>query len=257
VQPGEIAVHAALLGAVAAATWLPIVPRWIRLWMPLLVLFSLYAELPVLIRAAGGSQYYDAMVAAWEQRLFGTQPARSWATAVPTRLLSEPLHLAYLSYYGIIFVPPAILYLTGREDEFSEALFAIVLTFIVCFATYIAFPVTGPRYRWSSEVAHGPVRQFTLWLLETRSSPGTAFPSSHVAVSVTQSILAIRCFGRRGIVVAVLTFALALGAIYGGFHYAIDVIVGLAVGIACAVTALTMFGRTRTQSVQANAIAPT
>ena len=58
-------------------------------------------------------------------------------------LISEPLHLAYLSYYGIILVPPAILFAARRDVEFSEALFVLVDTFVVCFVTYIAFPVTG------------------------------------------------------------------------------------------------------------------
>jgi len=42
-----IAWHFALLAALAAATWLGIVPRWLRAWAPLLALLSLYAEMPV------------------------------------------------------------------------------------------------------------------------------------------------------------------------------------------------------------------
>jgi membrane-associated phospholipid phosphatase len=67
-------------------------------------------------------------------------------------------------------------------------------------------------------------------------------------------MLALRFFGARGAIVAVVTTGLALGAIYGGFHYAIDVVAGAVLGIGAAMAGL---GLTRSIPVQANAIAPT
>jgi len=245
VPASAIALHLALLGAIAIAAFAPVVPRWLRRWAPLLALLFLYAELPVLLRAAGQLQLLDAVVSGWDQALFGTQPAVAWAQAWPSRVLSEVLHGAYLSYYGIIVVIPALLYRRGRLRDFDEALFVLMLTFVACFTWYLFFPVAGPRYFPQARTApDGVIRGVVLRILEARSSRGTAFPSSHVAVATTQSVLAIRYFGRKGLPVAGLTVGLAAGAVYGGFHYAIDALVGAALGLVIALMALRVM-RTR------------
>lgn len=237
--------HWALLAGVGAATLARRVPAWLRAWAPLLVLFFLYAELPALIQAAGHGHPLDGIVIGWEQALFGGQPARAWAAAMPSARLSEALHLAYLSYYPIIYVVPAALWFARRHDEFSEAVFALLVTFVACFVCYLVFPVAGPRYLWTSPAPDGPFRRIATWLLESGSSRGTAFPSSHVAVAAAQSVLAVRYFGSRGAVLTVFAAGLALGAVYGGFHYAVDVVAGLALGLTTAACALRASRRSR------------
>jgi membrane-associated phospholipid phosphatase len=259
--PGAaLAVHVSVLVAIAAATWLPVVPSWLRRWAPLMSLLFLYTELPLLIRAAGHDTFFDPTVIRWESSLFGGQPALQWAASWNSAPLSELLHAGYISYYAIIFAVPVVLTVQQRRHEFSEAVFVLLLTFTVCFVAFVVFPVAGPRYLWapSADVADGPVRRLTLWVLESRSSRGTAFPSSHVAVATTQSILAIAYFGRRGITIGVLSALLAMGAVYGGFHYAIDVIAGAVVGAivtAIGLASVRLVGRSAVD--YANATAPT
>ena len=260
VPPGGVALHFVLLAAIATATWVRLVPRWLQAWAPLIALLFLYTEMPMLIRAVGHQQLYDTTVIGWESALLGGQPALDWASRWPSRALSELLHLSYLSYYPIIFSVPAALLLTSRRAEFNEAVFILMLTFVVCFLWYVAFPVAGPRYLLSNSRTGtgGPIRSAVLWLLETRSSRGTAFPSSHVAVAVAQSILAIRYFGARGSFVAVLSAGIGIGAVYGGFHYAVDVIAGAILGATTAgvgIGVVRWLGRR--SAPQANATAPT
>lgn len=225
--------HVAVLAAIASAAWIPIVPAWLRRWAPMIVLLFLYSEIPALLLAAGQDRLFDTSVMGWDAALFRTQPARVWAERWPSRALGELLHAGYLSYYAIIFAVPAILYAKRRLREFDEAVFVLMMTFVVCFTIYLLFPVAGPRYLWPSPPGPhaGIVRTFVVAILESRSSRGTAFPSSHVAVAVTQTVLALRYFGRRGVVVAALTVLLAAGAVYGGFHYAVDVLAGAALGV--------------------------
>ena len=244
----------------AVTTWARSVPAWLRLWAPLVALPTLYSELPALMRAAGQPGLFDARVVAWERMLFAGQPARALALRWPSFALSEMLHAAYLSYYGIIFSVPVLLWLRRRRGEFVTATFALLLTFVACFAIYIVFPVAGPRYFWSSpaDAVAGPVRRATLWVLETGSSRGTAFPSSHMAVAVTQTILALRFFAGRGAVIGLLALGLGVGAVYGGFHYAIDVLVGAALGGTLTLAALAAARRAAARAVRyANATAPT
>lgn len=256
VTPGAVVVHFTWLAAIAASTWLRMVPRWLRDWAPLLVLLVLYTEMPHLIRAAGHDQLMDPQVIAWENAVFGSQPAREWAARWPSRGVSEMLHAAYLSYYGIIFVVPLALYRRPQRVEFHAAVFALMSTFVVCFAWYIVFPVAGPRYLWPATSTPGPIRAFTIWLLEARSSRGTAFPSSHVAVAMAQTIIAARYFGIKAVVVGVPAIGLALGAVYGGFHYAVDVIAGAVVGALVTGVALVIIDRAA-RAPHTKAMAPT
>jgi membrane-associated phospholipid phosphatase len=273
-------------------------PRWARdvSSFHLLVLIPmLYAELPLLMEGMPGEVvYHDPAVQAIEARLFGFQPAWELAGRWPSLLVSELLHLAYVLYYPIVYVPPLLLYLhwwRGREtveliltrrdvkDEpppppesrprkrslrhrwspaaiaargrpawenrprptlgqlieseflFQKALLALALSMLSCYLVFVLWPVQGPRYLAAPQGApEGPVRSLVLAILEGGSSRGAAFPSSHVAVAVTQTLLLLRYRRRLGIVLAGLTLLLALGAVYGGFHYAVDALAGAAVG---------------------------
>ncbi|MEX1184269.1 MAG: phosphatase PAP2 family protein [Gemmatimonadota bacterium] len=203
-------------------------------WAPLLLMPLLYAELAVLNRAVHGGRYFDELVIGWEQALFGGMPSTEWAAAMPSLRLSEPLHFAYLSYYFIIFVPPLLLFLRGRRDAFRAGVFTLMFSFLVHYIFFIYFPVQGPRYLFphGSTAAAGFFEQLAHRVLEAGSSQGAAFPSSHVGVSVTQTLIAMRCMPRISIPLAVLTTGLAAGAVYGGFHYAIDALAGTVLGIA-------------------------
>jgi membrane-associated phospholipid phosphatase len=74
-------------------------------------------------------------------------------------------------------------------------------------------------------------------VLEAGSSRGAAFPSSHVGVSAAQAVNAFVLLPWLAPFVALLVAALAAGAVYGGFHYAIDASTGLLLGLAAAFAA--------------------
>jgi len=252
-----LAPHAGLLGLALAVLFLPSAPRWLREWLPIIALPILYSEIPALIAAHGHVATNDAVVLRWEHMVFGGDPSRAWAAKWAWLPMSEVLHASYLSYYAIVFSVPAALAFTGRRNELGVATFVLLLTFITCFLLYSVFPVDGPRYGSVTPIP-GMMRAAVLWVLENGSSRGTAFPSSHVAVATTQSILAVWYFGRRGVAVGALTVALAAGAVYGGFHYAVDAVAGVALGVGISAVGLGLMGATRRKpSDQANATAPT
>jgi membrane-associated phospholipid phosphatase len=214
----------------------------------LVLLPFLYAQLPLLMAGVPGEVVYgDPAIQSLEAGLFGGQPAFDWASALPSRVVSEVLHLGYLLYYPLIYLPPAVLFLglTGpRGDEaravaFQQTMLALGVAVVGAFLIMIVFPVQGPRYLGVPEgVPAGPVRAAVLLVLETGSSRGAAFPSSHVSVAVAQTLLALRWQPRVGYALALVTVLLGAGAVYGGFHYAVDVVAGAALGLVAGVVAL-------------------
>lgn len=224
----------------AAAARFPRSAGFLGDWYPLIAMPFLYSELATLNVAVHAGRYFDPLVLGWEEALFGGQPSRDWARALPFGALSEPLHAAYLSYYLIIYGPPVFLYATGRRDHFRLALFTVMLTFYVHYLFFTYFPVQGPRYLFEppvAEQAQGAVYALTHRILEAGSSRGAAFPSSHVGVAVAQTVAAVRVAPALAPVLGVLSAGLALGAVYGGFHYAIDALAGLLLGLVLALVA--------------------
>lgn len=230
-----------LLHAVAAAAAL-LAPRlrrgepparFLGEFYPLLLLYPLYAELGVLNASAGG--FHDARVQAWEEALLGAQPAHDWIRAQPWPWLSNLLHAAYLSYYLILAAAPLGLWLAGRREGSRRTIRLMMITFYVCYTCFLLFPVAGPRYLFplaDNEATATSLARFTQDLLNAASSRGTAFPSSHVAAALVASLSALREWRPLGAVLVPLALLLALGTVYGQFHYAVDALAGALVAAA-------------------------
>lgn len=222
-----------ILGEWLSRRW----PRAVQLigdWYGLILIPALYTELAVLNIAVFNGHYFDAIVLGWEQTLFGGQPSRDLAQSMPFLPLSELLHFSYISYYLIIYGPPLYLYMRGRRAEHQQLVFTLMLTFFAHYIFFIYFPVQGPRYIFAApggEISRGFFYGLAHRILEVGSSQGAAFPSSHVGVSFAQAALAFRLMPRVAPVVLLLSTGLAVGAVYGGFHYAIDALCGLAFGL--------------------------
>ena len=107
-----------------------------------------------------------------------------------------------------------------------------MLSFYVCYTIFLLFPVAGPRYLFppaQNPATATPIALFTRELLEAASSRGTAFPSSHVAAALVASLSALREWRPLGATLLPLAMLLALGTVYGQFHYAVDALAGAAV----------------------------
>jgi membrane-associated phospholipid phosphatase len=145
-------------------------------------------------------------------------------------VLSEGLHLAYLSYYLIIYAPALVFWMRDRRT-FANLALAVSVAMVTCFVVFTLFPVAGPRYSAPPTGGDsGPIRHLTLSILERGSSRGTAFPSSHVAIASAIAWSSIRRIPALGWSLVLLSALLAVGAVYGGFHYGIDVVFGAVVG---------------------------
>jgi membrane-associated phospholipid phosphatase len=213
-----------LLG-VRGAAWRPALD-----WLTLTIGPLMYIEMRWII-AGTAMPHHDATIVGWEHVLFPSNPSATLAPRLPIPVLSELLHFAYASYYLIIYLPPIALYVMGKREAFVKTVLALTLVYGACFIIYALFPVDGPRYLVGPAAApDGPVRRFVLALLERGSSRGTAFPSSHVAASLVSGLCALRSQRRVGLVVAPFVVALIVATVYGGFHYAVDALVGVILG---------------------------
>ena len=122
-----VAIHTAALGFVVwiRATRRPLA-RALRDWTPLAVGPLLYVELRWIIDGVGMS-HLDGLVRGWEAILFSSAPSGNLALQWPSRAASELLHLCYLSYYALVYVPPIILSLRGDRRALVRTMLALVI----------------------------------------------------------------------------------------------------------------------------------
>lgn len=206
----------------------------VSLWYPFVLVPVYYGQLGIIGLDVGHVR--DLVVQRWEAALFGGQPSVAWHLAMPQLALSWIMHGCYAAHYFIFMGVPLWLWIRSGREECERAVFTITLTFFVCYLAFALFPVAGPYY-WFPRPA-GPEAQvgtarLVYGLLDSGSSYGTAFPSSHVAASWAAVLVAIRRSPLLAAILAPVALGLAAGTVYGQFHYAVDAIAGAAVAVVC------------------------
>lgn len=207
-------------------------------WYPFLLIPAYYAQLGVIALAVG--DVHDVIVQGWEAALFGGPLSVTWRLRMPSPPLSSVLHLCYVAHYFVFMGVPLWLYVRAGRDASARAVFGITLAFYACYLVFVLFPVAGPWYAYprptGATEAVAPARLVRA-VLESGASYGTAFPSSHVAASWVAVLMARRDAPRLALALAPVVLGLALGTVYGQFHYAVDALAGAAVAFACYVAA--------------------
>ena len=208
-------------------------PAFLRVGYPSLMMPAMYAELATLNQFIS-SGYHDQVVIAWDEAIFGGQPSMFLSEVMPWVPFSEATHFGYFLYY--VIMPAAVwgAYLAAGREGMHRTVFTLMATFFSCYVTFILFPVAGPRYefeRIGGAIADGTFYNLVHTLLESGSSKGTAFPSSHVAAAVAIVLAVWREDQRWFWILLMPTLFLCFATVYGRFHYGIDALVGFVYGV--------------------------
>lgn len=207
--------------------------RTLRDVAPMIILLGLYASLDVL-NGSGTGPTYDHVLLAWEQRLFGMQPARDWWRSHPSGFWSTTLHAVYLSYYPLVGIPALTLLLRPVRGGIRRFLQAVIPTFLACYLFFVFLPVAGPYYVFEHPtgafVANLPAR-LAYSVLLGGSSYGAAFPSSHVAATIAAWLAARRDAPRLARIMLPFVVLMPVATVYCQMHYALDAVFGVLFGL--------------------------
>ena len=229
--PLLLLVNAAAVGLVALAARLPAaMPAWMR-WLsttyPLILTLAFYTQIGLIHQDVG--RLHDTAVQAWDRALFGSDISVTWHRRMPSAALSSILHFCYAAFYPMVLLPPFLLFVRASREQFDRAMLELTLTLYICYATFALFPVAGPRYFWGAATgpeAGVPMARFVHDVLEGGSAYGTAFPSSHIAASWCAVAILVPTHPRLALVLSPIAVGLALGTVYGQFHYGVDALAG-------------------------------
>jgi membrane-associated phospholipid phosphatase len=231
-----------------------------RVWyVPFLYVF-LFEEIGKMIHLIR-PMFLDPWVLALEVRTFGGYPT-VWLQDLATPWLTELMSLFYMTYYFLIPALGLNLYSRREWKSLRDLILTSSVTFFFCFLHYLFMPVLGPIFHSTLpfdlvSLHAGPLTILEQWLFFKGAIQGGAFPSSHVAVAVVVLYFAFRT--KRYPYVFLFTVAgLAVSTVYNGYHYGVDVIYGVAVGLAFSLVCPVLNGGCRRfrQSPQDKGISP-
>lgn len=194
---------------------------------PVIITVAMYALLGILnVEVA---RFHDVLVQRWELAVFGSQVSVTWHERTPSIALSWVMHLGYWSYYFIVAGSLLGLWFLADREAYARGGFIVTLAFYVCYLVFVLFPVMGPRHYWGD--ATGAIAEILPARLMKAaqhggSAMGTAFPSSHVAACWCAVYAVWRNVRWLAVALAPVALALALGTVYGQFHYAVDALAG-------------------------------
>jgi len=175
--------------------------------------------------------FFDAHIADMELALFGNNPTL-WLDNHLNIVVTEILSAAYFSYYFLIPGLALVLFKAARYRELKRFITATCVTFFVSYLMFIFYPVTGPRFYFEGLYAHEIdgvfFRPMVNFVIANAAFRGGAMPSSHVAEAVLVMLFALRNYGKKAWFMIPVIIGLALGTVYGRFHFVTDAVIGAA-----------------------------
>ncbi len=160
--------------------------------------------------------------------LFGMQPSVVLARVIPLKPVAEFMFIAYFSYYLLIPILGLSLY-CGRRRLFPGFLLRVSAVFYFCYVVFALLPVIGPDTMGVAPPAGYLFHDIMAFIYKHGEIGGGSFPSSHVAVALTVTLVAARVRPRmfRYFFLPDVVF-LSIATVFLRYHYVVDVIAGIA-----------------------------
>jgi len=209
------------------------IQRFFRLLYPALMFTFFYRE-------TGGSmfllfnKFLDPQLTGFENRILGGDISIFLDKSHLTVFWNELFSACYFAYYLMIPTFLTYLFLTRRDDSTKQFLTATCITFFVSYSLFFIYPIEGPRYYFAEQYVHqieGPFfRQLVNLVIDNGAVRGGCMPSSHVAEALVVLVYVFRTDRKAGWLLLPVMIGLAIGTVWGRFHYIFDVVVGAAIG---------------------------
>jgi membrane-associated phospholipid phosphatase len=124
--------------------------------------------------------------------------------------------------------------MAGSKEDVARFWMAVLLAGYGCYITLPWLVSRPPRLLEGAPAPAEPsnVSRANVFVLGRVSHHLNTFPSGHVAVTMAAAFAAGAVAPVPGLVLGVFATGVALGAVAGRYHYVIDVMIGVVLGIA-------------------------
>ncbi len=219
-------------------------------WLPAVFFVTVFEEVSYLSLSLR-SDWQNVHVIAFESLLFALPPSL-WMHRHAAAWLIQFLEFGYFVFYPLYPVVGGIFWAWRERQSFANAFRrltdALSVGYVICYTTYVLFPTRSPANSVGVQQFGGAPRglfQSAVGLIQNHAGVhGNAFPSAHIMLAFVVLVFAYRFLPRLAPWLLFPILLMCVGAVYDGYHYASDVIVGALLGI---VVGLAFAGRgTRT-----------
>ena len=138
--------------------------------------------------------------------------------------------------YPLVPLAFSIVWWRGGAAEIGRFWSSVLLAGFSCYGT-IPWLVCDPPWLRIKRERGRDVAALNAFVLRRVSHQLNTFPSGHVAVAAAAAAGVAVVSPVAGAMVALVAAAIAVGAVAGGYHYAVDVILGIVVAAAAFLTA--------------------
>ena len=148
--------------------------------------------------------------------------------------LAYIVEVAYLGCFPLIPISFAVVWMAGSLEDVARFWMAVLLAGYGCYVTLPWLVSRPPRLLEGAPAPADPsfVSQANVFVLGRVSHHLNTFPSGHVAVTMAAALAGGAVAPVSGLVLGVFSTGVALGAVAGRYHYVIDVMLGVVLGIA-------------------------
>jgi membrane-associated phospholipid phosphatase len=178
-------------------------------------------------------QFFQAADPVIEKRLLAfdqwLMPGIARTAGTPRTALGAGLEIGYLFCYPMVPLGLLALYAVGQRRNVPGFWLVVLIATYLCYAMTPFVPALPPRDLLTSAPARnvpGKTRLFNRWILKHGSIHAISFPSAHVASSFAMSLVLLHYTPAVGVLFLLLAIWIALGAVIGRYHYALDVLTG-------------------------------
>jgi membrane-associated phospholipid phosphatase len=209
-------------GAVALVILARFTMPWpVRAWMPHAYLVLGY-WIPAAFVPAATNERFERWLAQGDVRL---------AFLTRVRLPEMLLELAYLCCYPLVPAAFFVVFVLGSAEDVEQFWIAVLTAGYVCYASLPWTAARPPRLAATGDSARRGVAKVNAEVLGRLSHQLVTFPSGHVAVSIAAAVAVAPVSTWAGGLIGVVAILIAVAAVAGRYHYALDVVLGLLAGV--------------------------
>ena len=205
-------------------------------WLPGLLFITVFEEVSFLSLSLRSDWQNPALIA-WESALFAVPPGE-WLRRYSALWFSELLEFGYFTFYPLYPAVAGVLWAWRKRPRFAGAFRRLTdslsLGYVFCYVAYLLFPTRSPSHNVGlAPVADGGPFHALVRLIQGHAGVhGNAFPSAHIMLAFVVLVFAFRYLPRLAPWLLMCVVLMSFGAVYDGYHYALDVVAGGLLGIA-------------------------
>jgi membrane-associated phospholipid phosphatase len=184
------------------------------------------------------SSWKDDHLARIDRLIFGHSPNLTLISFY-SPWFTELMMFAYVFYLPLVVILAFWLYKRKGAEKLESYILSLGLAYVICFIVFILFPAASPRFFYSG---NQPASGFLFWklmkMVEAHGQyQGGSFPSAHCAAGSVMIVYAWQTGRWAFILIFPLIILFFISTIYGQYHYAVDVLAGIIVGVLSCITA--------------------